>query len=300
MSQRRRPKGDKIDGWIVIDKDPGMSSAKVVAVVRGITTAAKAGHGGTLDPIATGVLPIAMGEATKTVAFALDADKSYRFTVRWGEARDTDDSEGQAIATSASRPQPAAIAALLPSFTGRFEQRPPSFSALKVDGERAYALARAGAPPELQPRPVTVHRFELKEALSDGAVFEVDCAKGTYVRALARDLGERLGCYGYVDALRRTRVGRFTETEAISLERLRAVWHRGQPCEHLYPVETVLDDIPALAVTGPQAERLAGGQAIRVLDTDDGLFRAMARGRLIALAEVQGGDVRPVRVFNLR
>ena len=300
MSQRRRHKGDKIDGWIVVDKEPGMSSAKVVAAVRAITSAAKAGHGGTLDPIATGVLPIAMGEATKTVAFALDADKSYRFTVRWGEARDTDDVEGQVIATSPARPDRAAIEALLPAFTGRFEQRPPSFSALKIDGERAYALARAGAPPELQPRAVTVHRFELKEAHTDTAVFEVDCAKGTYVRALARDLGERLGCFGHVEALRRTRVGRFGEAQAISLERLRAVWHRGQPCEHLYPVETVLDDIPALAVTGPQAERLAGGQAIRVLDTDDGLFRAMARGRLVALAEVQGGDVRPVRVFNLR
>jgi tRNA pseudouridine55 synthase len=277
-----------------------MSSAKAVAAVRAITHAAKAGHGGTLDPIATGVLPIAMGEATKTVAFALDADKSYRFTVRWGEARDTDDSEGQVIAQSDQRPERAAIEALLPAFTGRFEQRPPAFSALKVDGERAYALARAGAPPELQPRPVTVHRFELKQADPDSAVFEVDCAKGTYVRALARDLGERLGCYGYVEALRRTRVGRFGEAEAISLERLRAVWHRGQPCEHLYPVVTVLDDIPALALTGPQAERLSGGQGIRVLDTDDGLFRAMAQGRLIALAEVQGGDVRPVRVFNLR
>lgn len=297
---RRGNKGEKIDGWLIIDKAPGITSAKVVSAVRFITKAAKAGHGGTLDPIATGILPIAMGEATKTVGYALDADKSYRFTVTWGESRTTDDTEGEVVATSDRRPTRDEIEAALPAFTGAIEQRPPVYSALKVDGERAYALARAGKPPDLPPRPVTIHRFALLEAAENTAIFEVDCVKGTYVRALARDLGEKLGCFGHVSALRRTRVGRFGEDVAISLEHLRDVWHGPAPREPLLPVATVLDDIPALALTGPQADRLSGGQAIKVLDTDDGIVRAMCAGRLVALAEVQGGDVRPVRVFNQR
>ncbi len=297
---RRGGKGEKIDGWLIVDKAPGITSAKVVSAVRFITKAAKAGHGGTLDPIATGILPIAMGEATKTVGYALDADKSYRFTVTWGESRTTDDTEGDVITSSDRRPTRAEIEAALPAFTGAIEQRPPVFSALKVDGERAYALARAGKPPDLPSRPVTVHRFDLLETTENTAIFEVDCVKGTYIRALARDLGEKLGCFGHVSQLRRTRVGRFGEDDAISLERLRDVWHGPAPREHLLPVATVLDDIPALALTGPQADRLSGGQAIKVLDTDDGIVRAMCAGRLVALAEVQSGDVRPVRVFNQR
>ena len=296
----RRRHGLPLNGWLIIDKAAGASSAQVVAAVRRITGAAKAGHGGTLDPLATGVLPIALGEATKTVSFALDDDKSYRFTVRWGEERTTDDAEGEVAASSAARPARAVIEAALAEYTGDIEQVPPAFSAIKVQGERAYKLARHGEILELNPRTVTVHAFRLIECPSiDEAVFEVDCGKGTYVRALARDLGRRLGCFGHVVQLRRTRVGRFSETGAISLEKLGELWQCSPPFEHLLPVQTGLDDIPALALTGPQADRLRSGQSVVVLDAGDGLVCAMHGGRPVALAQAASGEVRPVRVFNL-
>jgi len=296
----RRRKGEKIDGWLCIDKPPGLSSAQVVAAVRRITGAAKAGHGGTLDPLATGVLPIALGEATKTVNLVLDGAKSYRFTVAWGEERATDDAEGAVSAHSPLRPDRAAIEAALPAFLGQISQIPPTYSAIKVDGARAYRLAREGAAPTLAPRPVTIDRLALVEVPDpDTAILDVDCGKGTYVRALARDLGRRLGCFGHVQSLRRTAAGPFGEARAIPLEKLETLWHGPRPFEHLLPVETALDDIPALALTGPQADRLRSGQPVRVLDAGDGLHRAMLGERLVAISEVQAGEVRPLRVFNL-
>ncbi|HUN51291.1 MAG TPA: tRNA pseudouridine(55) synthase TruB [Candidatus Sulfotelmatobacter sp.] len=300
----RRPRGRPLHGWLVLDKDIGLTSADAVARVRRITGAAKAGHGGTLDPLATGVLPIALGEATKTMAYAVDAGKTYRFRVRWGEARATDDAEGEVVESTDRRPAPAEIAAALADFVGSIAQVPPAYSAVKLGGERAYRLARQGEAVTLAPRQVLVQRFDLLGCPDpDTGDFEVDCGKGTYIRALARDLGRRLGCLGHIQALRRTRVGRFTVAGAISLANLADLWQVSPPFEHLLPVETALDDIPALALTGPQADRMRSGQSIRVLDIGlrpaEGTICAMHAGKPVALAEVQGGDVRPVRVFNL-
>lgn len=295
----RRP-SLKLDGWIVVDKNIGLTSADVVAKVRRITGAAKAGHAGTLDPLATGVLPVALGEATKTVSYVQDSSKTYRFTVRWGEERDTDDAEGQVIRAADARPARPAILAALSAFTGSIEQVPPAYSAVKVAGERAYKLARKGEAAELAPRVIRIDRFALLDQPdADHARFEVDCGKGAYVRALARDLGRHLGVFGHIAALRRTRVGPFTEAQAFSLDKLRELWQNTRPSEVLLPVETALVDIPALALTGPQADRLRSGQPVRVLGTADGTVCAMAAGKPVALAEIAAGEVRPVRVFNL-
>ncbi|MGQ3071914.1 MAG: tRNA pseudouridine(55) synthase TruB [Ferrovibrionaceae bacterium] len=296
----RKKKGLKLDGWLIIDKPPGLTSAHVVAKVKRMTQAAKIGHAGTLDPLATGILPLALGEATKTVSYAMDGAKTYRFTVRWGEGRDSDDSEGAVTQTSDARPDRAAIEAALPGFRGDIMQVPPVYSALKVDGERAYDLARRGEAPVLEARPIRIDRFDLIDMPdADHAVFEVDCGKGSYIRALARDLGAGLGCYGHIVALRRTRVGPFREEQAFSLEKLGELWENPPSSDTLLPVETALDDIPALAVTGPQADRLRSGQEIRVIHRDDGISRVMNAGTLVALAEIEDGCVRPVRVFNL-
>ena len=296
----RRRKGRPIHGWLVIDKPPGMTSARVVAKVLESTGAAKAGHGGTLDPMATGVLPVALGEATKTTAYVMGGTKVYRFTVRWGEARDTDDAEGVVTETSEARPDEAQIRAALPVFTGVDSQVPPAFAAIKVGGRRAYALARRGEAVELAPREVTIDRFELLRVVdADHAAFEVVCGKGTYVRALARDLAARLGTVGHLSELRRTRVGEFREGDAISLDNLAALGHSAALSTHLRPVETALADIPALAMTEQQAGRLRHGQAVQVDCEEPGLVRATADGRLVALAEVNEGTARPVRVFNL-
>src|SRR6516165_9342915 len=266
-NQPRRDKRD-IHGWIVLDKPIGMTSTQAVAVVKRLFQAKRAGHAGTLDPLASGGLPIALGEATKTVPFVMDGRKRYRFTVRWGEERDTDDTEGQVVKTSETRPDPEAIRGLLPQFTGLIEQTPPRYSAIKVQGERAYDLARDGEVVELAPRPVEIHRLDLVEQIDDNrSVFEAECGKGTYVRALARDIGRILGCYGHISALRRTLVGPFGENDMISLDQLEALCHRaasgeGSLADALLPVETALDDIPALAVTRADAARLHRGQAV--------------------------------------
>ncbi len=298
MARKRR--GRPIHGWLVIDKAAGMTSARAVAQVLRITGAQKAGHGGTLDPMATGVLPVALGEATKTVANVVGSSKTYRFTVRWGEARDTDDADGAVIATSDARPLADAIGAVLGEFTGVIEQVPPVYAAIKVKGERAYALARQGRPPVLPPREVVVERLELIDVPdADHAAFEMRCGKGTYVRALARDLAVRLGTVGHVAALRRTEVGQFHESGAISLENLEALMHSAALDEQVRPVETALADIPALAVTESQASRLKCGQAVDVLGSDPGIVCVTAHSRLVALAEVRGGKAHPLRVFNL-
>src|SRR6266700_372677 len=224
--QHRREKRD-VHGWIILDKPVGMTSTHAVSIVKRLFTAKRAGHAGTLDPLASGCLPIALGEATKTVPFVMDGRKAYRFSVRWGEERDTDDAEGRVAASSDERPTPEAIAALLPGFVGAIEQVPPRFSAIKIEGERAYDIARDGEAFELKPRVVNIDRLTLVEAPDqDHTGFEAECGKGTYVRALARDLGRKLGCCGHVAALRRTAVGPFAEPEMISLEQIEALCHR--------------------------------------------------------------------------
>ncbi len=307
----RKRKGDKVDGWLVLDKPAGLSSAGAVAAVKRAFNAAKAGHAGTLDPLATGVLPIALGEATKTVAFVQDGAKTYRFTLRWGEARDTDDTEGTVTATSDVRPDARQIAAALPRFTGAIDQLPPVYSALKQDGRAAYARARAGEAVTRTPRRVHIARFELESRPdADHAVFRVDCGKGTYIRSLARDLAVALGTVGHVAALRRLAVGRLTADAAISLENLASLGHSPARFSHLRPVETALDDIPALAMTEADSLRLRQGQAVRVRraaheqgpDTAR-LALATAHGRPVALVRLEPDAdhllVRPMRVLNL-
>jgi len=293
----------KVDGWVVLDKPLGMGSTQAVGRVRWLFTAEKAGHGGTLDPLATGVLPIALGEATKTVPFVMDGRKEYRFTLRFGEARSTDDAEGAVTATSEDRPSDQAIRAALPRFTGHVEQTPPAFSALKIGGQRAYDLARAGQTVDLKPRQVMIDRLELvSRPDADHADFVVGCGKGTYIRSLGRDLAQALGTVGHLSALRRTAVGPFREESAISLPKLEALGHIPPLLGVLVPVATALDDIPALALTGTQADRLRHGQP--VLLTRDAppagtLVRAETGSKLVALVRSDGVALQPVRVFNL-
>jgi tRNA pseudouridine55 synthase len=303
----RKRGGRAISGWVVLDKPLGLSSAQAVAAVRRATDAAKAGHGGTLDPLATGVLPIALGEATKTVSYVMDGAKAYRFRAQWGEQRDTDDGEGRIVAQSAVRPGVEAIQAALPAFLGEIEQVPPAFSALKLAGERAYDLARRGETPELAARRVKIDQFRLLAAETDWADFEVRCGKGTYIRSLARDLALALGTLGYVAELRRTACGPFTEIQAISLDKIGAFVHSA--ASFVLPVATALDDIPALAVTEDEAQCLSRGQSISISGSSgirvsaaqprDGVVRAQTADRLVALARVEGGLVRPVRVLHL-
>ncbi|MDE1934603.1 tRNA pseudouridine(55) synthase TruB [Bradyrhizobium sp.] len=311
QSRQNQPRRDKRDvhGWVVLDKPIGMTSTHAVAVVKRLFSAKRAGHAGTLDPLASGGLPIALGEATKTVPFVMDGRKRYRFTVTWGEERDTDDTEGRIIRTSEFRPSVEAIEALLPQFTGLIEQIPPQYSAIKVQGERAYDLARDGEAVELKPRPVEIHQLTLVEQPdSSHSVFEAECGKGTYVRALARDIGRILGCFGHISGLRRTLVGPFVENDMIPLEQLEALCHRAASgeaslAEALLPVETALDDIPALAVTRADAARLHRGQAVLLRGRDapncSGTVYVTVAGRLLALAEIGNGELIPKRVFNL-
>lgn len=300
----RRKKGTPVHGWVILDKRSGMTSTQAVGAVRRIFDAQKAGHAGTLDPLATGILPIALGEATKTVSFAVDGEKAYRFTVRWGAETDTDDSEGRVTRTSEARPATAAIHDLMPSFTGAISQVPPSYSAIKVDGERAYDLARDGETVTLEPRTVVIDRIEAMAHLdADTTVFEAECGKGTYVRALARDFGRKLGCYGHVIALRRTRVGPFDEAKAITLEALDALAAEGRLAEALKPVESALDDLAALSVSSNDAARLKRGQPVLLRGRDAPVYTgpafAISRGLLVAIGEIAEGELRPTRVFNL-
>lgn len=306
--QVRRDRRD-VHGWVVLDKPIGMTSTQAVAAVKRLFQAKRAGHAGTLDPLASGGLPIAMGEATKTVPFVMDGRKRYRFTVTWGEERDTDDTEGRVTHTSDQRPTAEAIRALLPQFTGVIEQIPPQYSAIKIQGERAYDLARDGEVVDLKARPVEIHHLSLTEQPdSNNSVFEAECGKGTYVRALARDMGRLLGCYGHISALRRTLVGPFGEADMIPLEQLQALCDRaasgeGSLADALLPVETALDDIPALAVTRADAARLHRGQAVLLRGRDapncSGTVYVTVAGRLLALAELGNGELIPKRVFNL-
>ncbi len=306
----RRRSGRPINGWLNVDKPVGLSSAACVNAVRRITGAAKLGHAGTLDPQASGILPIALGEATKTMPFVTDAAKRYVFEIVWGERRSTDDVEGDIVETSDVRPDGAAIEAMLPRFVGAIDQVPPAFSAIKIDGKRAYAMARAGEAVVMVPRTVRIDEFCLEAVMDrDRARFAVACGKGTYIRALARDLAAALGTCGHLGALRRTAVGCFTEATAISLEKLTELGHSAAAQPPLLPVETVLDDIPALALTDTEAERLRSGQAVPILRPqdrerlaavgDDGIVLAVEATTPVALARVDGIQIRPVRVLNL-
>lgn len=302
-----RRKGRPVHGWLVFDKPQGVTSTQAVARVRRLFDAEKAGHAGTLDPLATGVLPIALGEATKTVPFAVEGQKEYRFTVRFGAETDTDDADGKVVARSDRRPVRGKIEAVLPDFTGEFEQVPPRYSALRVDGARAYDLARDEEEFELAPRPVSIGRLVLIEHPDrDHCVLETSCGKGTYVRALARDIGRVLGAYGHVETLRRTRVGVFDEARAVPLAKLEALAEAGGHdalLGVLEPVEIPLGDLPALVLSSSDADRLRRGQAVLLRGRDapiiEGTVYATSRGQLVALGEVDKGELKPRRIFNL-
>jgi tRNA pseudouridine55 synthase len=301
----RRKKGRPVHGWLVLDKPIGMTSTQAVGAAKRIFGAQKAGHAGTLDPLATGILPIALGEATKTVPFAVEGEKAYRFTVRFGAETDTDDAEGAIVQRSEVVPARGEIEALLARFMGEIMQVPPRFSAIKVEGARAYDLARNGEAVELEPRAVVIEDLRLID-MPDAAtaVFEAECGKGTYVRALARDMGRALGCFGHVIALRRTRVGPFDEAAAVGLEALEAAAQAGEAAlsAQLLPVEAALQALPDLSVGPGDAASLARGQAVLVRGRDapvlSGAAWAHFKGRILALGELEKGAFRPTRVFN--
>ncbi len=306
-----RPKrGRKLDGWLILDKPAGITSTQAVNKVKRALDAQKAGHGGTLDPLATGILPIALGAATKTVPYVMDGAKRYRFTLRFGQARDTDDAEGAVTATSKARPTDAEINAALPGFRGAIMQTPPAFSAIKVAGERAYDLARAGAPPGLAPRPAQGGGFERGARPAAGtAEFAVSSGKGVYMRALARDLALACGTVGHITVLRRLAVGPFAETMAVSLDTILDCAHTPATlAEFLLPIATALDDIPALAATAAEIHALSNGQALSLVDfmgripdaanPDRGLVRILAAGRVLALARLVDGWLKPERLIQ--
>ena len=298
---QRKPQGDRpkkrdVNGWIILDKGVGMTSTHAVAVVKRGLSAKKAGHAGTLDPLASGILPIALGEATKTVPFIMDGRKSYVFTVAWGAETNTDDAEGEVVARTDTLPSPAEIEALLPRFTGSIQQVPPRFSAIKIKGERAYDLARDGEVVELQPRVVEIDRLALVHHEGNRSVIEADCGKGTYVRAIARDLGRALGCLGHIAALRRTRVGPFSDADAVTVD------HVATDPAALRPVETALSDISSIAVSRDMAGRLMRGQSIILRGREapiSGKVYATCGGVLVAVGDVERGEFVPHRVFNL-
>lgn len=304
----RRRKGRAVSGWLALDKPVDMTSTQALGKARWLFGAAKAGHGGTLDPLASGLLPIAFGEASKTVAFAMEGRKVYRFTVKWGSETSTDDAEGDMVVTSGHRPIREDVERVLPRFTGHIMQVPPQFSALKVDGARAYDLARQGEQVELAAREIEIDSLELVDMPDEGhCELEAVCGKGTYVRALARDIARALGTCGHVSALRRIAVGPFNEDDMISLDVLEEMRHIGAPFEEfdelLKPVATVLDDIPALAVSKIEAARLKQGQPVFVNGQGDfpveGTVYAESHGIPVAIAEMREGLLYPVRVFNL-
>ncbi len=310
----RKRKGNPINGWINFDKPLGMTSTQAVGKVRWLFQAQKAGHAGTLDPLATGILPIALGEATKTINFVQDSAKIYSFTVGWGQQRDTDDNEGDVIATSDVRPTEVEITALLPRYTGDIEQTPPKFSAIKIDGKRAYDLARDGKDVELKSRIVHIESLELVEMREGEADFITTCGKGTYIRSLARDMALDLGTYGYIKVLRRERVGVFDTSNALTLDRLEEMDHSAPLVEVLHPLQTVLDDIPALALKEDESAKLRCGQKLAFVSRPDfkrledagfetghgqtQMALASHQGDPVALVEIQGPEVKPVRVFN--
>ncbi|KAB0682841.1 tRNA pseudouridine(55) synthase TruB [Aureimonas leprariae] len=325
MARRgKKPKGRAISGWIVLDKPKGMGSTEAVSKMKWLFFAQKAGHAGTLDPLASGLLPIALGDATKTVPFVMDGEKTYRFTVRWGAETTTDDTEGPVVRSSDIRPSREAVEARLADYRGEISQVPPQFSAIKIDGERAYDLAREGEVVAIAARTVVVHRLEIAEHRDEGTtVFEADCGKGTYVRAIARDLGRDLGCFGHVTELRRLAVGAFGEDDMVPLAELEAAADEGREelepeaieagarprvvdfaglDEYLLEPETALADLYEVSLTDEQAGRVLAGNPVLLRGRDAPAFceeaYATGHGRLLALGSVEEGSFRPKRVFG--
>jgi tRNA pseudouridine55 synthase len=305
MANRKR-KGRPISGWLCLDKAAGQTSTQAVSAVKRLYGAAKAGHAGTLDPLATGALPIALGDATKTVSFVQDGRKIYRFTLRWGIETDTDDAEGRPVATSDARPDRHEIESVLPIFSGEIMQRPPAYSAIKIEGARAYDLAREGESVVLDERPVSIHRLDIVDIPDrDHATFEAECSKGTYVRSLARDIGRHLGCLGHVTALRRLLVGPFDAVAMTTLdeltERAESGGHEALDA-HLKPVGFVLADLPEVAMSPSDAARLRRGQSVLVRGRDApqaaGSAVATSGGESIAIGEIERGEFHPRRVFR--
>jgi tRNA pseudouridine55 synthase len=309
MSKPRKPKGRPISGWLILDKPVDFGSTEAVGKIKWLFNAQKAGHAGTLDPLASGMLPIALGDATKTVPYVMDGSKIYEFTVTWGEERSTDDLEGEVTQSSDQRPSEEAIRALLPGYTGVINQIPPQFSAIKIAGERAYDLAREGETVEIPSREVEVHRLTLLKCETDRAYFEVECGKGTYVRSLARDFGRDLGCYGHISELRRSYVAPFAEEMMVPLAELVALEAVEDKDERLAALDALLVDtaealsaLPQLRITDDQAHRLRMGNPIIVRGRDAPVAEpeavALAGSKLVAIGEIAGGEFHPRRVFN--
>ena len=297
--KQRKSNRSVVDGWVALDKPVGLTSTQAVSRLKRVYNAQKAGHAGTLDPLASGILPVAFGEATKTVPFVQDGEKAYRFTVRWGMETDTDDSEGRVTRESGIRPRREAIEAALPEFIGDILQTPPQFSAIKIAGERAYDLAREGETVELKPRAVRIYSLTLLGASDDEAEFCMECGKGAYVRAIARDLGRKLGCLGHVTALRRTRVGPFTEAEAFTLDEIETGAAAG---DALMSVEAGLTELPCVIVDRDAAARLRRGGSVILRGRDAphaGIVYAACGGVPVAFGEIVEGALSPARVFNL-
>ncbi len=295
-----RSKRVEVNGWLILDKPVGMTSTQAVSRLKFLFNAKKAGHAGTLDPLASGILPVAFGEATKTVPFVQDGEKAYRFTVTWGAETDTDDSDGKVVRTSDLRPAADSVEELLPNFIGTIMQTPPAYSAIKINGERAYDMARDGEVVEIPPRPVTIHSLELISSDEVCSVIEARCGKGTYVRAIARDLGRLLGCFGHVTTLRRTRVGPFQEADAISLDELAEAPETVG--DSLLSVEAGLTELPCVVVDRDAAARLRRGQSLLLRGRDapaGGIVYAACGGVPVAFGPVESGELVPHRVFNL-
>jgi len=315
MARRGKKKGRPVSGWLILDKPVGMGSTEAVSKIKWLFQAEKAGHAGTLDPLASGMLPIALGEATKTVPYVQDGAKVYRFTVAWGEERSTDDLEGPVTKNSDKRPSEAEVRAVMPKYTGVIMQTPPQFSAIKIAGERAYDLAREGETVEIPAREVEIGRLDIVEHSADRTVFEIECGKGTYVRSLARDMGRDLGCYGHIAELRRTEVDPFTPDDFVTVKELELArfGEAGQPESGELPmdfaaiddflIDTVaaLDCLPQVAVGDDAATKLRLGNAVIVRGRDAPLEAeeacATQRGRLVAIGAIEHGMFKPKRVF---
>ncbi|MBL8576779.1 MAG: tRNA pseudouridine(55) synthase TruB [Mesorhizobium sp.] len=315
MARRGKKKGRPVSGWVILDKPVGMGSTEAVSKVKWLFQAEKAGHAGTLDPLASGMLPIALGEATKTVPYVQDGAKVYRFTVAWGEERSTDDLEGPVTKTSDSRPAEAEIRTLLPKYTGVIMQTPPQFSAIKIAGERAYDIAREGGTVEIPEREVEIGRFDLVEMRDGSTVFEIECGKGTYVRSLARDMGRDLGCYGHIADLRRVEVDPFTPEDFVTVAELEAArfGEAGQQEGEPLPLDfSAIDDLvvdtgaaleclPQVALTDDAANRIRLGNPVIIRGRDAPVEAeeacATARGRLVAIGAIEAGMFKPKRVF---
>ncbi|WP_295962534.1 tRNA pseudouridine(55) synthase TruB [uncultured Bartonella sp.] len=318
MARQRKKKGRTVSGWVILDKPEGMGSTEAVSKIKWLFQAEKAGHAGTLDPLASGMLPIALGEATKTVPYVVDGTKVYRFTVAWGEEHNTDDMEGVVTKTSTKRPSKEEILAILPHYIGTILQTPPQFSAIKIDGNRAYDLAREGEKIEIPAREVEIDSLELIDMTPEGhAIFEVECGKGTYVRALARDMGRELGCYGYIANLRRIEVSPFVEDDFVSLEDLEdAAPERGEADENgIFPprdfsaldeflIETgaALEFLPQYPLSDEQAYRVRMGNPVlmrgRGAPVDEDEVCATYKGKLLAIGMIEKGQFKPKRVFT--